>query len=340
MLSRQEITLTICPECNEAFSRGGGINETTVYIRKLSPSRNVDWVVAIHGMNTSGPWQEAFSWLISTTWGRSVPVAIYKYGNIKVGVLKPWSRRKLKNRLREKLVTLRDQASQQGFLGKPDLIAHSFGTWLIGHLLEDELSRSPEERIYFGRIILTGCILRPDFNWKNIKEAGLVEEVLNHYGSSDIVVPFAHATILDSGPSGRHGFNCDKVLNICSEGFGHSDFFSIKKKEREVTFLQYSYGRYWRPFLTLPKQEICTIPDQKEPNIIWKPLPWPLCGVLFPFLVIPLVLALLIYVTPFICSILGYMPRFAIIIARLCAIGLGLMSTAILVIWLLKKLHR
>jgi hypothetical protein len=48
-----------------------------------------------------------------------------------------WRRRKLQSQLRVKLAALEKEARHLGFKGKPDVVAHSFGTWLIGHLLED-----------------------------------------------------------------------------------------------------------------------------------------------------------------------------------------------------------
>src|SRR5204863_10105737 len=127
------------------------------------------------------------------------------------------------------------------------------------------LTRQAADRLRFGRLILTGCVLRPDFNWARIKEAELVTDVMNHYGTSDPVVPFAEATIFDSGPSGRRGFDGKYVINVRAEGFGHSDLFSIDQfvvnghffakpspTEHGVTHLAYSYKRYWKPFLTLP----------------------------------------------------------------------------------------
>jgi serine/threonine-protein kinase len=60
---------------------------------------------------------------------------------------------------------------------RPDIIAHSFGTWLVGHALES----NPD--IQVGRVVLTGSILRPDFNWKEHMPSGQVEAVLNHYGN-------------------------------------------------------------------------------------------------------------------------------------------------------------
>ncbi len=244
-------------------------------------------------MNTSGAWQEAFNWKFSTTWGRSVPVAVYKYGIVIMGVVLAWRRRKLQRELRTKLAALRDQARTEGFLGNPDVIAHSFGTWLFGHLLAEELKRNEEDSLKFGRIILAGCILRPDFDWKGIRQAHLVEDVLNHYGTVDSIVPLAHATITDSGPSGRRGFDGDQVLNIQATGFGHSDLFSIDKRHANgLTYLANSYQKYWRPFLTLPTEELSSLPDRMDPERPWRKLPWPMRGSLFPFLALPLVLAL------------------------------------------------
>ncbi|MDP9194358.1 MAG: hypothetical protein M3P06_21890 [Acidobacteriota bacterium] len=273
----------VCPECNEALSQHGGITTETIYIRDIAPSRVVDWVIAIHGMNTTGAWQESFSWLLSTTWGRSVPVAVYKYGIVLAGVVMAWRRNKLREQLREKLAALRDQARAQGFTGNPDLIAHSFGTWLFGHLLERELARPPKDRLKFGRVILTGCVLRPDFDWKRIKDAGLVEDILNHYGTADRVVPCAHPTIHNSGPSGQRGFDGHEVINIRAEGYGHSDLF--------LRDLGHSYKVYWKPFLTLPRKEFDAIPDRIDPDTVWRPLPWPLRGTLFPFIALPLIAA-------------------------------------------------
>jgi hypothetical protein len=290
-LNAQAITELTCPSCRKSFVEKGGVVDEIVFVRELGAVRSVDWVVAIHGMNTAGAWQEQFSWKFSTTWGRSVPVAVYKYGFVIVGVVLAWRRRKFQRELRTKLAALRNEARAQGFFGHPDVIAHSFGTWLFGHLLQDELKRNEADRLQFGRIILAGCILRPDFDWKRIREAHLVEDVLNHYGTADRIVPLAHVTIIESGPSGRRGFDGDQVLNIQAVGFGHSDLFSTDKRaENGLTFLSNSYQKYWRPFLTLPATELATLPDRMDPQAPWRQFSWPLRGTLFPFLALPLVL--------------------------------------------------
>lgn len=309
----QEIT---CPSCESLFQDHGGLTQEVVYVRTLEESRSVDWVVAIHGMNTTGAWQEEFSWLIASTWGRSVPVAVYKYGIVITGVLLFWRRHQLLADFRAKLDRLRREAVSRNLAERPDLIAHSFGTWLFGNLLQEELERPPDDRLRFGRVILTGCVLRPDFDWRKMREAGLVQEVLNHYGTKDPVVPVAHPAIVDSGPSGRRGFDDEEVWNIRAADYGHSDLFSVDRfvvdgkplqkapGEDGVRHLEHSYQRYWRPFLTLPAKELNRLHGQAHPKRPWKALPWPLQGDLFPFLALPLLLALIVFAIPYLDRLL------------------------------------
>ncbi|MCG8604145.1 hypothetical protein MJD09_03985 [bacterium] len=352
-LTKQDAEQPECPKCGEAYSQFGGVTCETVYVRNLERSRDVDWVVAIHGMNTTGAWQEAFSWHISTTWGRSVPIAVYKYGIVIAGVIIAWRRRRLLRDLRDKLAALRHEAHAQGFSGKPDIIAHSFGTWLFGHLLLNELTRKSKEQLKFGRIILTGCVLRPDFDWKRMKDIGLVEDVLNHYGTKDSIVPMAHVTIWDSGPSGRRGFDGDQIINIRAEGYGHSDLFSIKKcvvngksfqtctsDAGEMSHLEHSYKRYWRPFLTLPRQELYGLPDRVDPATKWRHLQWPLRGTVFPFFALPCVLVLIGFVVASIGKGLWEIRKVLTIVASVSAAGLASMVAAIAIMALWRRLRR
>lgn len=354
VLDPEAASRAVCPQCGEAYSQHGGVVTETIYVRDLAPSRAVDWVIVIHGMNTTGAWQESFSWYLGTTWGRSVPVAVYKYGIVIAGVIMAWRRSKLRKELRDKLATLRDEAKARGFTGKPDVVAHSFGTWLLGRLLENELTRDRDERLTFGRVILAGCVLRPDFDWKRMKAEGLVEDVLNHYGTRDVVVPLAHAMINHSGPSGRRGFDGHEVLNVRAEGYGHSDLLTIEKcvvngesfqkcggrGAAATTHLQYSYKRTWRPFLTLPQHELAGLLDQSDPPTPWRPLPWPLRGTLFPFLALPLLLALAALVAAGVGDGLWIVWRALAIIVAVLAAGLASLLIAVVVMELPRRLRR
>ena len=351
-LTETEAGQEVCVHCNEAFSAHGGISIEIFYSRDLPQTRDVDWVVAIHGMNTRGAWQEAFTWHLATTWGQSVPVAVYKYGFVIAGVIMAWRRHRLRENLRTKLAALRDEAKLRGFRGKPDVIAHSFGTWLLGHLLEKELTCKGEP-LRFGRVILTGCILRPDFDWRRIKEAALVEEVLNHYGTKDSVVPLAQATIYDSGPSGRRGFDGREVINVEAKGCGHSDLFSITQFANKsgffqqnatgvdrVTHLEYAYTQYWKPFLTLPRGELGQVPDRMNPSKAWKQFPWLVRGTIFPWLALPALLSLAVLLLTKLSILPGRIHEIVGTIAILGTAGLASLITCIALLWVWRRIAR
>jgi len=330
-LTTEEAIQVECPNCHVAYTEHGGIITEIVFTRNLGLTRSVDWVVAIHGMNTAGSWQEAFSWRFSTTWGRSVPVAVYKYGIITAGVILPGRRRQLQDQLRTKLAALRNEARLQGFSGNPDIIAHSFGTWLFGHIVLEELRREPHEQLRFGRVILTGCVLRPDFDWATLQRKGLVEDVLNHYGTRDRVVPLAHVIIWDSGPSGRRGFDGNQALNVRAIGSGHSDLLAISN-------LPDSYHSYWRPFLTLPRSEFDSIPNQSNPTVPWRSLPWPLAGVIFPFLALPLVVSVMAIILGLVGAYLSALGKLLVLIAMVLFAGLLLLILTISLISMWRRI--
>jgi hypothetical protein len=183
-------------------------------------------------------------------------------------------------------------------------------------------------------------------------DAELVDDVLNHYGSNDAIVPLAHATIWDSGPSGRRGFDGNQVINVRAERYGHSDLFSIEKcvvngkpfhnctgAPGEITHLVHSYKQYWRPFLTLPRNEFRGIPDRVDPETTWRQLPWVLRGTLFPFVVLPLVLALIVLLLAAIGRSLWTVREVPSIVAKLGAVGFAVLLIFIAITWLWRRIR-
>jgi len=164
--------------------------------------------------------------------------------------------------LAAKVRRLIGETRKTGFGGRPDIIAHSLGTWLLGHALE----QNPQLNV--GRIILLGCILRPDFDWKTLIARGQVEAVLNHYGTKDFWARIAHYFIPDSGPSGRRGFDDDEtVINVAAEGVGHSDFF-------QVDTMRVQFKTVWRLFLTSPNSDLHAIAARSKQTRVWKQASW------------------------------------------------------------------
>jgi serine/threonine-protein kinase len=158
----------------------------------------------------------------------------------------------------------------------PDVIAHSLGTWLLGHAL----TRNRDLQV--GRVILAGSILRPDFDWAALRASGQVEQVLNHRGDHDRWVPIAHYVISDSGPSGTSGFLCPGVIERVATGFGHSDFFGEQ--------MSAAYSTAWRPFLTLHAAETVMLANT-APTSTWRSAPWPLRATVLPLALLVLLVA-------------------------------------------------
>ncbi len=250
----------LCPRCHRALVDCDGPATEVIYLHEAPPPRIVDWVLTLHGMNTLGAWQEKLAWLIARTYGRAIPVAVYKYGVVRPGVLFRWRHRQLRDQVAERLRALSAEAGAAGYRPQPDVIAHSFGTLLLAQAL------TADETLQVGRVILAGSILPPDFEWQPLIDRGQVEAVLNFYGTADFPVAVTHYLIPDSGPAGRRGFDKAGVVNVEAAGFGHSTVFGER--------LDSVFDSTWKPFLQAADPDAAEIPHCKDPERRWKESLW------------------------------------------------------------------
>jgi len=254
----------------------------TYFVREEPRTRDIIWVLTLHGMNTQGAWQEDLNWLVSKSYGRMVPVAIYKYGIVRPGAVLKFRQRALTRGLINRIRRLSGETNAAGFGGVPDVIAHSFGTWLLGHALD------ADRTLRVGRVILTGCILRPDFDWNELITRGQVQAVLCHVATKDLWARIAHYFIPDSGPSGRRGFNDRRYICHAVLSGGHSDFFNEK-------LMPGLFERIWQPFLIGtdgPPGDL----EGKLSQPDWRQVWWPFRATLPRFLVLGLVSALVLLI--------------------------------------------
>jgi hypothetical protein len=271
-LDSDQANSEICPHCQKSYE-DDEVRKIAVFVYRSSRTRDVIWALALHGMNTRGAWQEEFNWRMSNTYGRAVPVAIYKYGLVRPGAIWSPSLNRKVCALVTKINTLKGETAREGFDGPPDVIAHSLGTWLIGHALQRNSA------LKIGRLILTGSILRPDFDWASLVARGQVQAVLNHYGDKDFWASIAHFAIPDSGPSGRRGFDAKSgIAQVRAAGFRHSDFFLPKN-------LGVMFKMVWIPFLTRPTG---TDIDASVQSAAWTPAPWPFRATILPLILLAL----------------------------------------------------
>ena len=280
-LTEEEARGERCPYCQCSLEEKTPV-ATNHFLRDEPRTRDIVWMLTLHGMNTTGAWQEDLNWLVSKSYGRMVPVAIYKYGIVRPGAVLKFRQRALTNGLIARIRRLSGETKDAGFGGMPDVIAHSFGTWLLGHALRTD----PTLRV--GRIILTGCILRPDFDWNELITRGQVEAVLCHVAVNDFWARIAHYFIPDSGPSGRVGF-IDRlhILHAVLLG-GHSDFF----KEKVMPDL---FARVWQSFLTNRVDQTGVL-EGDLPQTNWRQAWWPFRATFPRFLVLAVVSGLVLVV--------------------------------------------
>lgn len=263
---RDDAESITCPDCGRTDC---DVVTTTSYVRNAPPTRSLTWVVVLHGMNTRGKWQEDLQWRVNSTAGHAVPFDIDKYGKVRPGALVRWRLNRLSDRVANRLRS-RSDANDARLGARPDVIAHSLGTWLIAHAM------LRHRDLVVGRVILAGSVLRPDFDWPALIATGRVEAVLDHRGGRDVWVRCAQYVIPDTGPSGRVGFVAGTVERE-STAFAHSDFFGTGMPE--------TYDTVWCPFLTWPVGDLAAL-GNAQPPANWRRRPWPLRAPALPVLLV------------------------------------------------------
>jgi hypothetical protein len=239
--------------------------EGFVYRSLMAVSRSVPWLIAVHGFNTRGPWQEEFSWRVANRFKHHAPVLIYKYGLVRFGVLFRWRHRALARELSQRIRKAVAHARKNQIEEPPDIIIHSFGSQLFRLVLE-----MPEfSDLQFGRVIAVGSVIRPDFDWSSYVRRGRIEAVLCQCGEKDGAVPFAQFLIPDTGPGARHGFKDPVAINVLNNEYGHSTAFTEGELARNL-----DRGGPWDRFLREPIETFAD-PTKFQPSA-WSPAPAPI----------------------------------------------------------------
>lgn len=191
-------------------------------------------LLSIHGIRTNGEWQERIDPSFEAIDG-------FIYRKHKYGWFDFWEVpfKGQRDEEIEKFANFYDEHVKDGDPA-PSVIAHSFGTYIIGAALERFAA------IYFDRIILCGSILATDFDWPHYFEKKRVRAVLNERAGDDGIVTLfrsalTRAAIAHSGPSGVDGFSRKPpgLVERIHDEFQHSDHFILRAH----------CNRFWRPFI-------------------------------------------------------------------------------------------
>lgn len=181
--------------------------------------------VLLHGIRTDAPWQDALAQQLRTE--HQITAIPLKYGVFNTF-------RFLIPALRHKAVDLVSRHFDDVKALYPDaklvVIAHSFGSYLVGEILK-------KKRHNMDRLLLCGSVLPPSFDWRQVMPAGRPSTIINDVGTKDLLPVLAHATSIGCGASGYTGFGNACVTDRYHD-LGHSGFF----EEEHIK-------RFWIPFL-------------------------------------------------------------------------------------------
>ena len=181
-------------------------------------------VVLIHGIRTAAGWRERIGDEIEMADSQLTPVPVgYEFFDVirfltPVG---PWRRRAAET-VWAKMKSLFDNPN----IAEVSVVAHSFGTWIVGYLL-----RTKQVRFY--RVLLCGSVLDTSFDWDSVREkivgpifpASPNVRVINDCGTRDIWPIFAKFATWGYGVAGRWGF-ISALAKDRFHHYRHSDFFA------------------------------------------------------------------------------------------------------------------
>jgi pimeloyl-ACP methyl ester carboxylesterase len=194
-------------------------------------------VISVHGIRTHGLWQKVISEVFGDA-SPQIPTRGFDYGYFNIfKFITPSARDKKVNEFRDwygglmKEKRLRHDNPRK----RPSVIAHSFGTYIVGYCMQTY----PE--VCFDKVILCGSILPVDFNWSKIYARGQVNFVRNEKGWKDLWVGSAHHLSRQMGPSGKVGFQVlpTNWLDQESYDFGHDgNFYRQHMQSKWIPYLR------------------------------------------------------------------------------------------------------
>jgi pimeloyl-ACP methyl ester carboxylesterase/SAM-dependent methyltransferase len=208
----------------------------------FTPKLDRKVVIPLHGIRTHAEWQRAFV-DVAQKHNLYCPLEKWNFGRFSlIRFLLPRQREAKIRWFRSAYDDLND--SRDAALGDnnlPSLVAHSFGTYIVGYAL------LKYKNIRFDKIILCGSILPTDFPWKTIIDRGQVRELRNEYGVKDFWVRRVNWFVNKAGSSGQSGFT-QNGLKLQSDRIIQEEFIF----EHSEYFNRGHMDQFWIPFLLRP----------------------------------------------------------------------------------------
>jgi TIR domain len=272
----QRETVPVGPESRDPSTSTASYSPTTAQTTNgtsIVPPLKI--ICPLHGIRTLAVWQKGLSDLAGSR-GWVCRLERWSFGRLSLpAFLTPWTREaKLKWLRRQYDAEINDRRLDIEQGQTPSVVAHSFGTYILGYTL------IRFDFIRFNKVILCGSILPRDFPWDKLIERGQIQAIRNEYGVRDPWVKRVRWFVRGTGPSGASGFTC-KHDRLEQEEFeyDHGDYFGTDHMDDR-----------WMPFLNRPLGEI---PRSKDGPRIPRPpttSPWGLYGLVVTAIVMVAVL--------------------------------------------------
>ena len=142
-----------------------------------------------------------------------------------------WTRNKPIERVYEQIRVALQKYRRSHPDAKLSIIAHSFGTYIIGEILKRGFD------LQIDRLLLCGSVLPQGFLWHQYQGRFDDDKVVNECGKADIWPVLAQSASWGYGASGTHGFGAVLVKDRFHAG-GHGQYFKPEFVEK-----------YWEPFI-------------------------------------------------------------------------------------------
>ncbi len=241
-VGQREPALAVVPRLRDPSASsppsGSAIVQATNNTANVQPLKVI---CPLHGIRTLAVWQKGLSDLASSE-GWVCRLDRWSYGRFSLlAFFTPWTREAKLNWFRRQYdAEIHDRRLKIEEGQTPSVVAHSFGTYILGYtILRFNFIR-------FNRVILCGSILPTDFPWDKLIDRGQVQAVRNEFGVRDPWVKRVHCFVRGTGPSGASRFACrhDRLEQAEFE-YDHGDYFGMDHMEDN-----------WIPFLNKPLAEI------------------------------------------------------------------------------------
>ncbi|MBR0870126.1 hypothetical protein JQ633_07145 [Bradyrhizobium tropiciagri] len=204
-----------------------------------------DVVVLVHGIRDFALWQTTIRRTLEEAGFKVEPTNYGRFNLIKF-LLPIWHFR------RQAIEDVENQINivVQNNPNRPiSIIAHSFGTFVVSHLMKEGFDRK------FHRIIFCGSVVPYKFGFEQLQDR-FSAPIINEVGTRDIWPAIAESITTGYGSAGTYGFLRPLVRDRWHNGAGHGHFL-------KADFCR----KFWVPFLR--NGEIVSAAGEPEPTKAW-----------------------------------------------------------------------